>query len=249
MTYRPYEIHGEDRKSRWLITCDHASNLVPDSLGGTLGLPAEDMERHIAYDIGAAGTSRALADALGCPAVLSRFSRLVIDPNRGNQDPTQLMRIYDGSVIPGNRAVDAAEHDRRRAAYFSPYHDAVSRLADRHSDTVIVAMHSFTRQLRARAPRPWHVGVLFGWDSRLADPFIRLLNADPDLVVGANQPYAGYLPGDGIDRHALSHGRMNVLIELRQDLIETPGNQQAWGERLAPVLEAALAETISGSKT
>ncbi len=245
MTYRPYEIHGEDRKSRWLITCDHASNVVPDSLGGTLGLLPEDMERHIAYDIGAAGASLALADALGCPAVLSNFSRLVIDPNRGNQDPTQLMRLYDGSVIPGNRHVDAKEHARRRAAYFTPYHDAVAQIAARRTDTVIVAMHSFTRQLRARPSRPWHIGVLFAWDARLAEPFIKLLEAEPDLVVGSNQPYAGHLPGDGIDRHALRHGRMNVLIELRQDLIEAPHAQQAWGERLAPLLEAALAETIS----
>jgi len=102
--YEPFFIHEGARTSRWLITCDHAANTVPPSVnGGSLGLPEADMERHIAFDIGAAGVTRALADALGAPAVLSNFSRLVIDPNRGVNDPTLLMKLYDGSVIPANR--------------------------------------------------------------------------------------------------------------------------------------------------
>ena len=240
MTYSPYDIHGETRDSRWLITCDHASNIVPPDLGGSLGLPDADMARHIAYDIGAAGVTRALADALDAPAVLSNFSRLVIDPNRGEDDPTVLMRLYDGSVIPGNRHADSAEKERRLATYYRPYHDALAHLAGRRNDTVIVAVHSFTRQLRGRPSRPWHVGILHAWDARLADPLITLLEQEPDLVVGRNEPYPGHLPGDAIDRHALHHGRLNALIELRNDLIEDPRHQEAWGRRLAPMLTQAL---------
>lgn len=242
MTYTPYHIVGAERKSRWLVTCDHASNVVPPDLGGTLGLPDEDMNRHIAYDVGAKGVSIALADALGCPAIFSNFSRLVIDPNRGEHDPTLLMRLYDGSVIPGNRNAESEEKERRLQAYYRPYHDALEELAARQDDTVIVSMHSFTRQLRGRPTRPWHVGILHAYDARLADPFIARLEEEPDLVVGRNEPYPGHLPGDAIDRHALHHGRPNVLIELRNDLIEDPQHQAAWGARLAPMLEESLAK-------
>ncbi|MFP7674343.1 N-formylglutamate amidohydrolase [Marivita sp. S0852] len=243
MTYQPYTLHGENRSSRWLITCDHATNTVPPDLGGTLGLPDADMMRHIAFDPGAAGVTRALADALGAPAILSNFSRLVIDPNRSEDDPTLLMRLYDGSVIPGNRAADAAEKERRLNAYYRPYHAALEKLAARQDDTVIVAVHSYTRQLKSRPSRPWHIGVLHAYDARLSDPFIAALEKEPDLVVGRNQPYPGHLPGDAIDRHALHHGRLNTLIELRNDLIETHATQTAWGERLAPLLAAALEQT------
>ena len=243
MTFAPFHIHGSHRSSRWLITCDHATNTVPPDLGGTLGLPDADMARHIAFDPGAAGVSLALADALGAPALLSNFSRLVIDPNRGEDDPTLLMRLYDGSVIPKNRDAGPEEKERRLNAYYRPYHDALDQLAARRDDTVIVAVHSFTRQLKSRPSRPWHVGILHAYDRRLSDPLIALLVAEPDVVVGRNEPYPGLLPGDAIDRHALHHGRQNTLIELRNDLIETEAAQKAWGERLAPLLEAALAET------
>ncbi|MDU8912583.1 N-formylglutamate amidohydrolase [Aestuariicoccus sp. MJ-SS9] len=242
MIYQPFHIEGQDRHSRFLITCDHASNVVPPDLGGTLGLPDADMARHIAYDVGAAGVSRALGRALGAPVLLSNFSRLVIDPNRGEDDPTLLMKIYDGSVIPGNRDADAVERERRLNAYYRPYHQAYEELAARRDDIAIIAVHSFTRRLRARPSRPWHVGILHAWDARLSDPLIELLQAEPDLTVGRNEPYPGHLPGDAIDRHGLRHGRINTLIELRNDLIETDAAQAHWGARLAPLLEAALAQ-------
>ena len=242
MTYHPFHIDGEDRDSRWLITCDHATNTVPPDLGGTLGLHDSDMARHIAYDVGARGVALALGDALGAPVILTDFSRLVIDPNRGEDDPTLLMKLYDGSVIPGNRDADAAERERRLDAYYRPYHSALERLAARRDDVVIVSVHSYTRQLRGRPSRPWHVGILHAWDRRLSDPLIAALKAEPDLTVGRNQPYPGHLPGDAIDRHALRHGRNNTLIEIRNDLIETAPQQDHWSERLAPLLKRALAQ-------
>jgi predicted N-formylglutamate amidohydrolase len=232
-----FEIVGEGRSSRWLVTCDHASNHVPDWVaGGDLGICAGDMERHIAYDVGAAGLSVALAEALGCTAILSRFSRLVIDLNRGVDDPTLMMRLYDGTIIPANRQADVGE---RLARLYDPYHAALAGLAARRDDTVIVAVHSFTPGLKGRAPRPWHVGVLHSHvDSRLSHALLARL-ADQDLVVGDNEPYAGHLPGDSIDRHALQHGRHNTLIEVRNDLI---GDGVEWAARLAPLLEGALSD-------
>ncbi|RME14375.1 MAG: N-formylglutamate amidohydrolase [Alphaproteobacteria bacterium] len=244
MSYRPFHILGEDRDSRWLITCDHATNLVPpDVNGGSLGLSDEDMARHIAFDPGAAGVSVALADRLNAPAVLANFSRLVIDPNRGEDDPTLVMKLYDGTIIPANRHVDEAEVARRLETLYRPYHAAVERMAARRSDTVFVAIHSFTPQLRGREPRPWHVGVLYGKDSRFALPLLRRLREEPDLCVGENEPYGGHLDGDSVDRHAIRPGRVNVLLEIRNDLIATDAQQAHWAERLAPILEEVLEGT------
>jgi predicted N-formylglutamate amidohydrolase len=242
MTVQYYTTFEPAHTSRWLVTCDHASNHVPDWVnGGDLGLPPADMERHIAYDIGAAGVTKALADALDGTAILSHFSRLVIDPNRGEADPTLLMRLYDGTIIPANRHADAAEKERRLDRLHRPYHAALATAAARRDDTVICSIHSFTPQLRGRAPRPWEVGVLYAEDDRLAAPLMTALTAQ-GWCVGDNEPYVGYFPGDAIDQHATRHGRPNVLIEIRNDLIADTAGQALWAARLAPILEQVLAD-------
>lgn len=242
MTETPYRILGDHRPGRWLVTCDHATNRVPDWVnGGDLGIAPADMARHIAWDVGAAGLAAALAERLDSPCLLSDFSRLVIDPNRGEDDPTLLMKLYDGTIIPANRHAGPEELERRMAALYRPYHAAYADLAARRPDTVICAVHSFTPRLNGRPPRPWQVGILYSHlDERLSRRVLDLLHAEPDLCVGDNEPYSGHLPGDAIDRHALSQGRHNTLIELRNDLIATPAQQSAWAARLAPILERAL---------
>ncbi len=242
MTETAFRITGETRPGRWVVTCDHASNRVPADIGGgCLGIAAEDMQRHIAFDPGAAGLALALGAALDSPVICSDFSRLVIDPNRGEDDPTLVMRLYDGTVIPANRHADAAEVSRRMQALYRPYHAALARLAARRDDTVILAMHSFTPCLRGRAPRPWQVAVLYSHlDPRLSQALIARLQQESDLCIGDNQPYSGHLPGDSVDRHALRHGRHNTLIELRNDLIADAPAQQAWADRLAPILAEVL---------
>ncbi len=243
-----FVIDGEDRPGPWLVTCDHASNKVPDWVnGGDLGIAPEDMSRHIAWDVGAAGLALALAKALDSPAILSDFSRLVIDPNRGEHDPTLVMRLYDGTIIPANRKITAVEIEERLTRLYHPYHAAYGCLADRRPDRVILAIHSFTPCLKAKAPRPWHVGVLYSHrDTRLSRPLIARLQAEADLCIGDNEPYSGHLPGDAIDRHALSQGRLNTLIELRNDLIGTAAEQIHWAKRLAPILTGALKEATHG---
>ena len=243
MTHPAYEIIDADRPGRWLVTCDHASNAVPEHVnGGDLGLPERDMARHIAYDVGAAGVTRHLAEALNSPAILSCFSRLVIDPNRGADDPTLLMKLYDGTIIPGNRHADAEELSRRVAALYDPYHAAYERLASRRADTVICAVHSFTPKLNGRPQRPWEVGILYADDDRLARPLLAACRAQ-GWCVGDNAPYSGHLPGDAVDQHALRQGRPNVLIELRNDLIADAAGQALWAGRLAPILMDVLAES------
>ena len=243
MTETAYRIEGRDRPGRWIVTCDHARNSVPDWVnGGDLGLPAEDMGRHIAYDVGAEGLSLHLAEALDSPAIFSHFSRLVIDPNRGEDDPTLLMRLYDGTIIPANRHADAAEKEKRLDRLHRPYHRAYGELVASRPDPVICAVHSFTPRLNGRKPRPWEVGVLSAGDRRLADPLLDALYAT-GWCIGDNEPYSGHLPGDSVDRHALKDGRPNVLLELRNDLIADDAGQRLWAGRLAPILARVLAES------
>ncbi|UWQ10622.1 N-formylglutamate amidohydrolase [Aliiroseovarius crassostreae] len=239
-----FEIIGETLTGRWVISCDHASNRVPPCVnGGDLGLPEADMNRHIAYDVGAAGVTRHLSRLLNSPAILSRFSRLVVDPNRGEDDPTVLMKLYDGSIIPANRHADATERERRLAAFHRPYHEALAGVLAAHPNPVLLAMHSYTPQLKGREPRPWHIAVLHDKDSRVATPLLARLEAEGEWCVGENEPYGGHLDGDSIDRQALNLGLPNVLIEIRNDLIETEAQQAWWAERLAPILTEVLVES------
>ncbi|CUH15834.1 N-formylglutamate deformylase [Jannaschia seosinensis] len=238
----PFHIINSDGAAPWVLACDHATNRVPpDVAEGDLGLPPADMSRHIAFDIGAAGVTRELSRLLGAPAILSDFSRLVIDPNRGEDDPTLLMKLYDGTIIPGNRHADAEERARRVALFHRPYHEALAGLLEaRGAASVTCGIHSFTPQLRGRPPRPWQIGVLFEEDRRLSDPFVARLRAEPDLCIGLNEPYPGGYPGDTMDRHARARGRPSLLIEIRNDLISDEVGQAYWAARLAPLMQAAL---------
>ena len=227
-----------------ILLCDHADNAFPPGYG-TLGLPPDQLKRHIAYDIGAAAVTRALAAALGVPAVMTRYSRLLIDPNRGRDDPTLIMRLSDGAVIPGNRKLDAAERERRVRLYYEPYHRAIDAVIDRFLDAgvtpLLLSIHSFTESWKELA-RPWHAGVLFGDDARLAKPLLDALYAEGDLIVGENEPYSGQLEGDCLWRHGDQSGLASAIVEIRQDLIRDEAGQEAWGKRMCRVVDRVLDE-------
>lgn len=242
--YQAFDTVNAQGDPRLLIVCDHASNERPSGYD-TLGLPEAEFERHIAYDIGVAGLTRALSETLDCPAVLSRFSRLVIDPNRGEDDPTLVMKLSDGAIIPGNRSVGAAEIERRIALCHRPYHSAIDTAIKRSEAETgrgpnMISIHSFTRQLQGRPPRPWHVGVLYDWDTQTANTLLQSFRAEPDLCVGDNEPYTGKLEGDCMWRHATQRNLLHALLEVRNDLIETPESQKEWADRLAPHIKAAF---------
>lgn len=235
----PVETIPGDPACGLLLICEHASNHVPDDLG-QLGVPEGEFSRHIAYDIGAAAVTRHLAAHLGAPAVLTRFSRLVIDPNRGRADPTLVMRLSDGAVVPGNARIDEAGKEERIRRFYAPFDAAVDAAVDRATDAgvppSIVTIHSFTACWRGYM-RPWHVGILWDRDDRMSVPLIAGLRADPaGLTVGDNEPYGGGLPGDTIDRHAIARGLPNALVEIRQDLIALEPGQIEWAARFARLL-------------
>lgn len=225
-----------------LLLCDHATNRVPPTVaGGDLGLPPEEMARHIAYDIGARGVMLEMARLLAAPALMTRFSRLVIDPNRGEDDPTLVMRLYDGTIIPGNRHVTPAEVERRLDDWHRPYHHAIEAAIGRMGEPALVSMHSYTPQLVGRPWRPWQVGILWHRDGRIAGPLLAGLRAQ-GYCVGDNEPYSGELEGDTMSRHGTTRGLPHVLIEVRQDLIATEEGQAEWAGRLAPIVRQAVEE-------
>jgi predicted N-formylglutamate amidohydrolase len=237
-----YEICNASAASRILFLCDHALQAVPAELG-TLGLSPADFTTHIASDIGAAELTRALARRFEAPAVLARWSRLVVDLNRGADDPTVVMKLSDGRIIPGNRALDRDGIGERIARYHAPYHDAVAaRIAAARAQElvpVLVSMHSFTPRWRGR-DRPWHIGILWDRDGRLARPLMARLSREAGIVVGDNEPYSGELENDTLYRHGTMNGLPHVLIEVRQDLI----GEEAGVARWAALLEAALRDAL-----
>jgi predicted N-formylglutamate amidohydrolase len=192
-----FERAGTDAPPHLIFVCDHASNAIPPEFG-SLGLSPDLFARHIAYDIGAADVTRAMATAFNAPALLGVYSRLLIDLNRGADDPTLVMKLSDGAIIPGNAKADATE-------------------------------------IRTRI-------------ARLAKPLLDELNKASDLVIGDNEPYSGELEGDCMSQHALAHGLIHVLIEIRQDLIADQPGAAHWAARLTPLLRASLARLDSAQQ-
>jgi predicted N-formylglutamate amidohydrolase len=239
---KPYRSIEGDLRTGILILCDHAENTIPEPFAN-LGLRSEDLNRHIAYDLGAAPVAERLAKLLSAPALLSRFSRLLIDPNRGLDDPTLIMQISDGLVVPGNAGLDEAAIAARVARYYTPYHQAIERAIDAGiaagKPPVVVSVHSFTQAWKG-VPRPWSVGVLWDKDPRLALPLLEGLRTIPGIVVGDNAPYTGQLKGDTLYRHGTRRGLAHALIEVRQDLILGPEGQAEWATRLAEVLRKVV---------
>lgn len=247
---RPFEIVNPEGCAPLLLVCDHASAFVPRALD-KLGLGDESLRRHVAFDIGIAEVTRAVAATLDAPAVLSHFSRLIIDPNRALDDPTSVPQLSDDVVVPGNRNLGQAERLARAACFFTPYHRAIDesldRLMRRGPRPAMVSMHSFTPIMKGRK-RPWEIGILWNRDPRLPVPMMEHLAAQ-GIEVGDNEPYSGAdYHGHTIHEHAEPRGIAHVLIEVRQDLIDTPAGQADWSARLSrtlgEVLKAADLESV-----
>ncbi len=240
-----FRIENPTGRSPVVLTCDHASHSVPRSLG-TLGVDARDLRRHIGWDIGAANVAIRLARRLDAPAVLSGYSRLVIDCNRRLGSPASIVESSDGVRIPGNAGIGPKEASRRAATLFVPYHRAISRELEcarqRGPEPVYVAIHSFTSQLDGGPPRPWHFGVLWDRDPRIAVPLIKALRANPGISVGDNEPYSARDHFDfSQEHHATTAGLPSALVEIREDLIRDEQGVARLAGLLGDALETALA--------
>jgi predicted N-formylglutamate amidohydrolase len=225
-------------RSPFLLTSDHYGRLIPRSLGD-LGLPAGEMTRHIAWDVGIAGVAEALSKDLDAHLIAQRYSRLVIDCNRPPDAPSSIPRISEATVIPGNEGIARDAAQARREAIFDPYHRRIAEVIDHRLrdgvPTVLVSLHSFT-PVYAGIARPWHIGTLYHRDTRLPPLLLKWLRAEPDLVVGDNEPYAVSDETDyTIPVHGEARGLMNTGIEIRQDLIAGQAGQRPWADRLARI--------------
>jgi predicted N-formylglutamate amidohydrolase len=244
----PVCVLCENGASDLLLTADHAGRAIPRVLGW-LGLPDNELDRHIAWDIGIAGVTERLSGALKATAVLQAYSRLVIDCNRDPAVASSIPDVSEATVIPGNHALSAEQRAARQAEIFTPYHAKIAALLDVRRAatrrTVYVAMHSFTPVFKGES-RSMQVGVLYNRDARLANIMLDLLRAEGDLVVGDNAPYAVSDVTDyGVPMHAERRGLPHVEIEIRQDLIADEAGQAEWATRFTRLLLAADARLRS----
>ena len=235
-------VHNADGKAPLLLLCDHASKAVPKALG-SLGISDHELSRHIGWDIGGLDAAIELSRVLDAPLVSSGYSRLVIDCNRWPGGEGSTPEVSDGTPVPANRGLTEEQVQARAEACFWPYHREVDRQLDRMiaggRKVGMLVMHSFTPRMNG-FERPWHVGVLWNDDPRLPEPLLAALRRDSSLVVGDNEPYsarAAYEYTLTAHARALPH----CSLEVRQDLIATPGEARAWGRRLAPSIDVALA--------
>ena len=241
-----YEIVNRSGTAKLLLICDHASNALPKAYRN-LGLDEAMLRCHIAFDIGAAEVTRRLSAELDAPAVLAGYSRLLIDCNRELGHETSIAEVSDGVAVPGNSEVTREEARRREDRYFRPYQDAIAALLDDFAERAVapalIAIHSFTPILGG-VVRPWQIGILWRRDPRLARPLLESLRTRPSVCVGDNEPYSGREHyGYSIDTHGARAGLPHVLVEIRQDLIDTRHGAEDWADLLASALGPILSDS------
>jgi predicted N-formylglutamate amidohydrolase len=242
----PFELIGAESPRPVVLACDHASNRVPKSLHD-LGMDPEKLRSHIAWDIGAGAVTQLLSERLNACGVLGGYSRLVVDLNRDLVDATAFSEISDGVLVPANLGLSVEEKAERARSLFKPYHEALRREIQARTSAqltpVIISIHSFTPRQYGFA-RPWHVGVLWDKDPRLALALMAALRNDGEIVVGDNEPYSGRHPADyTVDHHAEMPGLAYAAIEIRQDLIGEPSGQQLLADQLCVALELVLRDS------
>jgi predicted N-formylglutamate amidohydrolase len=238
-----------DGRSNFVIVVDHAGARIPRSLR-YLGLPASELTRHIAWDIGALGLARRMSEALDAPLIAQNYSRLVIDCNRDPRTPTSIPEISEWVTVPGNLNRSAAEIAARRAEIFDPYHGRIKALLDDRQaagrPTLLIAQHTMT-DVYKNVPREMHGAVLYNRDRRFAGLVLDRLRRETGFTFADNQPY---FVSDETDYTIPTHGERRALphveIEIRQDLVLEEAGQAEWAARLAAALRAAE-EAFSGS--
>ena len=238
----PVLAAGRGGRANFVIAVDHASRRIPRRLGD-LGLPAAELQRHIAWDIGSLAVARHVAAALDAPLVAQNYSRLVIDCNRDPAVATSIPTVGESTAIPGNLDLSEEEVAARRNEIFYPYHDHLRALLDERAaagrPTILVAQHSMTDIFKG-IRRHMHAAVLYNRDRRFAGLVLEELSKVAGLELGDNEPY---FVSDATDytvpRHAEARGLPYVEIEIRQDLIGDAAGQADWGRRIAGALQGA----------
>ncbi|MEP6547463.1 MAG: N-formylglutamate amidohydrolase [Gammaproteobacteria bacterium] len=235
----PFIEIGRQGRSNFFIVVDHAGRRIPRRLQD-LGLPASELQRHIAWDIGALGVARQVAAALDATLVAQNYSRLVIDCNRDPKVATSIPRKSEAIEIPGNIDLSDAEIAARRAEIFDPYHNRISELLDERlaaaRPTLLVAQHTMTDVYHG-VRRKMHAAVLYNRDRRCAGLVLDALRQDKDVVIADNQPYFVSDETDySIPHHGEARSLPHVEIEIRQDLVSDEAGKTQWAGRITRAL-------------
>ena len=241
----PYSIVNAGGCTPVLFVCDHGGRAFPSRLN-QLGLEDWVLEQHVAWDIGSGDVARRVAEAFDATLVAANYSRLVVDTNRYPDDPTLCTAESDGIAIPGNIDLSDAERVERMEAIYHPYHAAIAqqldRIRQRNVIPAIIAIHSCTRVFH-EVVRPWHFGVLWDTDPRIALPLLQGLGALKGICVGDNEPYSGRDPHDyTMDHHGEAALIPHVSIEVRQDLVDSKESAREYADILNSVLKPVLAD-------
>jgi predicted N-formylglutamate amidohydrolase len=229
-------------RSKFVIVVDHASQRIPRRLGD-LGLPASELQRHIAWDLGALAVARQVAAELDAPLVAQNYSRLVIDCNRDPKVATSIPIVGESIDIPGNVGLSPQEVAARRREIFDPYHEHVRALLDERQAagraTILVAQHTMTHIYRG-VRREMHAAILYNRDRRFAGLILDMLRREADLHVADNEPYFVSDETDyTIPHHGEARGLPHVEIEIRQDLVLDEAGQATWARRIVKALRDA----------
>lgn len=238
------EVVNRDGSGPVLLLCEHASSDIPARYHG-LGLHGADRLSHAAWDPGARAVALHLSKALDAPLVAGRISRLVYDCNRPPEAASATPEKSELVEVPGNKGLTAAQRQERVDTVYAPFCGTVSEVIKTRKDaglqTLLVTMHSFTPVYYGK-PRAVEIGILHDDDSRLADAMLAAAPALPHRRVERNEPYG---PADGVTHslkiHGLAHGLANVMIEIRNDLVTTPEEEEAMAEEMLTLLRPALA--------
>jgi predicted N-formylglutamate amidohydrolase len=228
-------VNGGGRSS-YVLVCEHASNRLPKSLG-TLGLPEAELQRHIAWDIGAEQVARLLSRLMDAPLVLQRYSRLAYDCNRPPDSADAMPEISETTHIPGNRHLSSDDKLTRTREIYRPFHATIADLLDRRAAegtrSMVVTIHSFTPVYKG-TPRTVELGILHDRDRGLAD---ELITSFPTVDARLNEPYG---PDDGVlhtlNLHAAPRGLRHAMIEIRNDFLLDERGPVEWAERLSAAL-------------
>ena len=248
----PVTVENPNGRSQFLLIGDHAGNVIPSRLD-SLGVSADDLQRHIGWDIGIAGLGTLLAEAMDAPFIRQTYSRLVVDCNRRPDAPDAMPPVSDGTAIPGNAHLSADARAARVAAIHAPYHQAIgAEIARRRTDgrgTIVIALHSFTPALKDGAARPWQIGVLHdGGEARFALRLLETLRRECSLVVGDNEPYRMDLIDYTVPRHCYPAGLPYAELEVRQDLIADDAGRRRYAALLLEAIERTASAPAPAGK-
>jgi len=241
----PVEVLNPGGAARVVLACEHAGRAIPRRLGD-LGLAPAEMDRHIAWDIGAAAVARRMAAGLDACLVLQRYSRLVVDCNRPREAPDAIPTASDGTTVPANVGLPDAERAARWHEIHEPFHAALSAQIEARRDREtaalsLITVHSFTPHLGG-VRRPWALGLLRRHDQGLAARLLAALRAlAPGETLAINRPYEiDDLTDYTIPVQAERRGLPNVLIEIRNDLIADEAGQARYADMLVAAIRTIL---------